>query len=406
MATKVVKRAYKYRYYPTPAQALELARTFGCTRLVWNTILDRRTRRYITEKASTSYADSNTMLTQLKKEDDYTFLNEVSSVPLQQVLRHQHKALQGFFEKRGGYPNFKSKKKDKNSAEYTRSGFRIKDGNIYLAKMREPLDIRWSRKCDLETASTITVSQDKAGRYFVSILCESVVEELPKIDKTVGIDWGVTTAITTSDGNKMTPNLAKAQKAVIKAQKNYSHKEKGSARQEKARLQLARKQAKVADIRKDWLHKVTTQLVRENQTIVVEDLNVAGMSKSVKGKGRAAKAGLNRGILSHAPAEFRELLSYKCDWYGRELVVADRWFPSSQLCSHCGYRVGKLPLRVRSWVCPECSARHDRDQNAAVNLFNVALGLRETRNARGGPVRPLDASVSVAGTVEARIPRL
>lgn len=406
MATKTIKRAYKYRFYPTPGQEAELARTFGCTRLVWNTILDRRTKRYITEKASTSYTDSSAMLTTLKQEDEYTFLNEVSSVPLQQVLRHQHKALQGFFEKRTKYPNFKSKKKSKDSAEYTRSAFRIKNGHVYLAKMKDPLDIRWSRECDLSTCKTMTVSRDKAGRYFISILCESVVETLSKNKKTVGIDWGVSTAITTSDGYKTNPDLAKAQARVKKAQKNLSRKEVGSNRREKARVRLAKRQAKVADIRQDWMHKVTTQLVRENQTIVVEDLNIKGMSKAVKGKGHAAKAGLNRGILNHAPTEMRAMLEYKCGWYGRDLVVQDRWFPSSQLCSECGCRVGKLSLNVREWVCPECGVHHDRDVNAACNLKSVALGLRETLNARGGPVRPMSRLGSEAGTGEARIPRL
>lgn len=392
MTTKTVKRAFKYRFYPTEEQATELARTFGCVRVVWNQILERRTKRYVQEKSSTSYVDSSKMLTDLKQEPEFSFLQEVSSVPLQQALRHQHASFQNFFGKRARYPKFKSRRKSKASATYSNMAFRFKDGHLYLAKMTEPLNVRWSRGLDYETCKTITISRDRAGRYFVSLLCASIIEELPAIDKTVGIDWGVTSAITTSDGFKSSPAVKAAQARVKKAQRAYSRTHKGSANREKARLKVARAHAKVSDIRSDWMHKVTTRLIRENQTVVVEDLNVSGMSRSAKGRGRKSKAGLNRGILNHAPGEMRRQLEYKAEWYGREILVADRWFPSSQICSSCGHRDGKKALGIREWTCADCGTRHDRDQNAAINLMDVAVGLTETQNARGGPVRPLEPS--------------
>lgn len=398
MATKTVKRAYKFRFYPTDEQAAELARTFGCVRVVWNQILEQRTRRYVQEKASTSYTDSSAMLTELKRSQEFEWLNEVSSVPLQQALRHQSRAFQNFFGKRAKYPRRKTRKKSRASAEYTSSAFRFKDGELYLAKMSEPLIVMWSREFNWESCKTLTVSKDSAGRYFVSLLCESEVETLPKVDKAVGIDFGVSSAITTSDGLKSSPSVSHAQKRLAKAQRRYSRTEKGSGRRERARRALARKHAKVSDIRRDWLHKITTQLIRENQVVVVEDLNVAGMTRRAAGRGRKAKSGLNRGILNHSPFEMRQLLEYKADWYGRQVIVADRWFPSSQICSACGHRDGKKPLGIREWTCSSCGTRHDRDQNAAINLMNVAVGLAETQNARGGPVRPLESSDSYSGS--------
>ncbi len=398
MATKTVKRAYKFRFYPTDEQAVELARTFGCVRVVWNQILDRRTRRYVQKKASTSYTDSSAMLTELKQDPDFVWLNEVSSVPLQQTLRHQSRAFQNFFGKRAKYPRKKTRRKSRASAEYTSSAFRFKNGELYLAKMSEPLVVMWSRDFDCETCKTVTVSKDSAGRYFVSLLCESEVETLPETEKVVGIDFGVSSAITTSDGFKSSPAVSKAQKAVKRAQRRFARTEKDSARRERARLALARKHAKVSDIRRDWLHKTTTQLIRENQTVVVEDLNARGMTRRAAGRGRRAKSGLNRGILNHAPHEMRRMLEYKADWYGRTVLVADRWFPSSQICSTCGHRDGKKPLGVRVWTCSSCGTRHDRDQNAAINLMNVAVGLAETENARGGPVRPLTSSDVYSGS--------
>lgn len=398
MATKTVKRAYKFRFYPTDEQAAELARTFGCVRVVWNQILERRTRRYVQEKVSTSYGDSSTMLTELKRQADFEWLNEVSSVPLQQALRHQSAAFQNFFGKRARYPRRKTRKKSKASAEYTSSAFRFKDGLLYLAKMREPLDVAWSRALDYESCKTVTVSRDRAGRYFVSLLCEDVIEELPRTDSIVGIDFGVTSAITTSDGLKSSPAVKRAQRKVDRAQRRLSRTEKGSGRRERARLRLARRHAKVSDIRRDWMHKITTHLIRDNQAVVVEDLNASGMTRRAHGRGRRAKASLNRGILNHAPFEMRRQLEYKADWYGREVIVADRWFPSSQICSKCGHREGKMPLGIRQWKCSSCKTIQDRDVNAAINLKNVAVGLAETQNARGGPVRPLASADAYSGS--------
>lgn len=340
------------------------------------------------------------MLTRLKKEEEFSWLNDVSSVPLQQTLRHQHAAFQGFFTKRANYPRFKNKRSN-SSATYVGKGFTFRNGRIKLAKMKDPLDIRWSRGLpEGVSPSSVTISKDKSNRYFISILVEEVIPQLPTVNKSVGIDLGVTVAVVTSEGDTFHPDLKAARRKVIKCQKNLSRKSKGSKRRNKARLKLARAHAHLADKRRDFLHKTTTTLIRENQTIVVEDLNVKGMTSSAKGtldspgKNVKQKAGLNRSILNHSFGEFRTMLEYKADWYGREVIVVDRFYPSSKVCSECGHLMTQMPLRVRLWTCPACHAEHDRDINAAKNLAAFALGHREKKNARGGPVRPMDFSSS------------
>lgn len=398
MSVTTVKRAYKYRFYPTPEQENALARTFGCVRVVWNQVLDRRTRRYRVEGAATSYADSDKMLTALKREEQFSWLREVSSVPLQQTLRHQHRAMVNFFEKRARYPRHKTRKRGKDSATYTERGFSFRDGVLRLAKMPEPLDVRWSRPLpEGAVPSTVTVSRDRAGRHFVTLLVEEAVEHLPGKEKAVGIDLGVKTWAVDSEGNRIEApsHLKRALRKVERAQRAYSRTDKGSGKRAKARKRLTRAHARVADIRTDFLHKESTRIIRENQVVVLEDLAVQAMTRSARGTvespGRrvAQKAGLNRGILNGAWGKFRSMIEYKAHWYGRQVVIADRFYPSSKTCSACGYLLDALPLKVRTWECPSCRVRHDRDHNAAVNLRDFALGQREKKNARGGPVRPL-----------------
>lgn len=401
MSTGVVKRSYRYRLYPNRVQVEQLSRTFGCVRFVWNRVLDERTRRYRVDGVSTSYADSSRMLTALKKTPEASFLNEVSSVPAQQTLRHQSAAFQAFFEGRARYPRFKRKHRGTEAAEYTRSGFKLEGTRLRLARIDGPVTVRWSRPLPGGAyPSTVTVSRDRAGRWFVSMLVETTAEPLPPVDRAVGVDLGVKTwAVVADDIDAETidlpGSLATAQRRVTRAQKRLSRTRKGSHRRAKARERLARAHARVADIRTDFLHQTSTRLVRDNQTVVVEDLAVKAMTRSTRGTVEAPghrvaqKAGLNRRMLDGAWAEFRRQLEYKTVWYGRDLVVADRWFPSSKTCSSCGYLLDKLSLSTRRWTCPGCGAVHDRDVNAARNLRAFALGLREKQNARGGPVRPL-----------------
>lgn len=382
--TQQVKRAFKYRFYPTDEQAAQLSRTFGCVRLVYNWALQMRSEAYTLHGEKISYPQTDRALTQLKKTEERAFLNEVSSVPLQQALRHLQLAYQAFFDKRAKYPKFKSRKKSRASAEYTRSAFRYRGGELFLAKMAEPLAIAWSRPLpEGVEPTTVTVSKDAAGRWFVSLLCEDTIESLPATDQTIGIDVGLTALATLSTGEKITnPRYERAdRKKLARAQRQLARKQPGSANQEKARRKVARAHARIVDRRTDHLHKLSTRLVRENQAIVIEDLTVRNMVKNHS---------LARAISDAAWTRFRGMLEYKCAWYGRQLIVIDRWFPSSKLCSACGTLQGKMPLNVREWTCP-CGTVHDRDVNAARNILAAGLavaacgdGVRPQRSTPGG----------------------
>ncbi|AGP53478.1 RNA-guided endonuclease InsQ/TnpB family protein, partial [Streptomyces rapamycinicus] len=345
-----VKRAFKYRFYPTDEQAAELSRTFGCVRLVYNKALEERTRAWYGEQRRISYVQSSAALTEWKKTEELAFLCEVSSVPLQQALRHLQTAFGNFFAKRARYPRYKSRKQSRASAEYTRSAFTWRDGTLTLAKMAGSLDIRWSRPLpEGAEPTTVTVSRDRAGRWFVSLLVEDTIAPAPATSAAVGLDAGITSLVTLSTGEKI-------------------------ANRARARVKVARVHARIADRRRDSLHKLTTRLVRENQTVVIEDLTVRNLLKNSR---------LARAISDAAWANLRMMLEYKCAWYGRELVVIDRWFPSSKLCGNCGTVREKLPLNVREWTC-DCGAVHDRDVNAARNILAAGLAA----SACGDGVRP------------------
>jgi putative transposase len=376
---KQVKRAFKYRFYPTGEQAAELSRTFGCVRLIYNKALQARSEAWTHHQERITYVQTSALLTEWKRTVELRFLSEVSSVPLQQGLRHLQAAFVNFFEGRAKYPTFKSKKKSKKAAEYTRSAFTWRDGKLTLAKMAGPLRIVWSRPLpEGSVPSTVTVSCDSAGRWFVSLLCEDpAITPLPRRDAAVGVDAGITSLVTLSTGEKVTnPKFERADRArLAKAQRELSRKQKGSANRARARTKVARVHARIADRRRDFLHKLTTRLVRENQTIVIEDLTVRNLVKNHT---------LARAISDAAWTELRNLLEYKCHWYGRELVVVDRWFPSSKTCSTCGHLVAKLPLHVREWTCASCGTVHDRDINAAKNILAAGLAV----SACGAGVRP------------------
>ncbi|SFG58902.1 putative transposase [Streptomyces mirabilis] len=374
-----MKRAFKYRFCPTDAQAAELSRTFGCVRKVYNLALAARTQAWATHQERVTYNATSAMLTAWKKTGELAYLNEVSSVPLQQALRHLQTAFTNFFGKRAKYPRFKSRKTSRRSAEYTTSAFRFRNGELRLAKMSEPLRIVWSRPLPEGTKpSTVTVSQDSAGRWFVSLLCEDPsVKPLPATGQAIGVDVGLNHLLTLSTGEKITnPRHERRDRAALaKAQRNLARKARGDgANRRKARLKAAKIHARIADRRRDTLHKLTTRLVRENQTIVIEDLTVRNMVKNHR---------LARAISDAAWSEFRSMLEYKAQWYGREVIAVDRWFPSSKLCSACGTLRDTMPLNVRTWTC-DCGVTHDRDVNAANNL--LAAGLAVT--VCGAGVRP------------------
>ncbi len=374
-----MKRAYKYRFAPTEQQEALLRRTFGCVRVVYNKALEERTTAWHRDRKSLTYADTSKLLTGWKSSEDYHWLSEVSSVPLQQALRHLHTGFSNFWNKRSGYPRFK-KRTHRQSASFTQYAFRwnAAASELKLAKTAEPLAIAWSRPIpEGSVPTTVTVSLDTAGRWFVSILVEESIADLEPTSTSVGIDLGAKDLAVLSTGEKIAPaRMTRTERFLLRrAQKAVARRVKGSKNREKALREVARIHAAVVDRRRDQLHQLSTRLVRENQTIVIEDLAVQPMMAA--GRGRH-KAGLNAAIAQASMAELRSMLEYKCAWYGRELVVIDRWFPSTQLCSSCSAQTGPrgfASLRTRVWTCGSCGAAHDRDVNAANNVLAAGLAV-------------------------------
>jgi putative transposase len=389
------KRAYKYRFYPTLEQVTVLARTFGSARFIYNWALNLRTDAYYQRQERISYADTSAALTILKREPETAWLNDVSSVPPQQALRHLDRAFRNFFEGRAKYPTFK-KKRERQAAEYTSSAFRWDSDKrtLTLAKMDTPLDIRWSRAF-MGHPTTVTVTRDPAGRYFVSFLVEEEVTTLPPSGAVIGLDMGISAPVTLSTGEKITTpkHFAHSRRRLKAAQKALARKQQGSKNREKARQQVARAHAKIADQRLDGLHKLSTRLIRENQTVCVETLAVQHLVRTHR---------LASAISDASWSELVRQLEYKAAWYGRTLVKIDKWYPSTKRCSDCGHMLDSLPLVVRRWTCPACGISHDRDVNAAKNVLAVGL----TVNACGEAIRPGRAMSASARSNEAGIPRL
>ncbi|MGZ2742997.1 RNA-guided endonuclease InsQ/TnpB family protein [Burkholderia stagnalis] len=373
-----IKRAYRFRFYPTPEQAAMLARTFGCARFVYNHMLRMRTDAWHQRQERVGYHETSAALTALKKTPEHGWLNEVSSVPLQQALRHLQTAFANFFAKRAKYPNFR-RKDGAQSAEYTASAFRWDGTSLKLAKMEAPLAIRWSHRIPSGAkVTTVTVSKDTAGRYHVSLLCDDVVCAKSAATGEVGIDLGLTDFVVLSTGEKIAaPNAFRKNEArLAKLQRRLARKQKGSANRRKARLKVARMQARTADSRRDFLHKLSTRLINENQVIAIESLAVSHMLKNRR---------LAKSISDAGWSEFVRQLTYKARWYGRTLIGIDRWYPSSKRCAECGHTVASLPLKVRAWDCPGCGISHDRDINAARNVLAAGLAV----SAHGESVSPM-----------------
>ncbi len=355
-------RGFKYRFYPTVEQKIQLAQTFGCTRFVYNWALALRTDSYYQENKSLSYQDTSNALTKLKKEPDKSWLKDVSSVPLQQGLRHLNTAFKNFFAGRAKYPRFK-KKNNRQSIAYAASAFKWQDGQLTLAKMSQPLKIKWSRYFSGEPIS-ITISKDPSGRYFVSFLVGEELEQWEKKEEKIGIDLGIKDVIVTSKGfGSGNPKYLRKYEARLKTlQRRLARKQKGSNNRHKARLKVAKLHAKIADCRQDFLHKLSTKLVRENQSIFTETLAVKNMMANHK---------LAKAIADCGWGEFLRQLQYKCQWHDRTLGAIDRFFPSSKRCFQCGHVLHKLPLEIREWQCPNCQNVNLRDYNAALNILAV-----------------------------------
>jgi putative transposase len=303
----------------------------------------------------------------------------LSSVPLQQALRHQQAAFSGFFAGRSRCPRYKSRT-GRQCAEYTRSGFRYRDGRLFLAKMSTPLAFAWSWP-DVDPASvdptTVTVSRDPCGRWYVSFAVEvPAPAPLPPAGAIVGVDLGVKDFAVTSDGQKIhnPRSLARRERSLARYQRRLARCQQGSANRARARAKVARAHRKVRASRTDFLHRTSARLVRDHDVIVIEDLNVRGMVRNRP---------LAKAISDCGWGSFRRLLEYKAAWAGRQLIVIDRFYPSSKTCSECGHQLAELSLSTRAWQCPSCGTRHDRDVNAAKNI--LAAGLAVT--ACGADVR-------------------
>ncbi|NYH18849.1 RNA-guided endonuclease TnpB family protein [Paraburkholderia bryophila] len=364
-----VKRAFRFRFYPTAAQEQLFAQHFGCVRFVYNHVLARRQQRY-KDGLKSNYGDDAAALTALKRSLEFVWLRDVSIVALQTSLRHLDTAYRNFIARRAGFPRFK-RKQAAQSYSLMRNGFILRDGKLTLAKMKAPLDVRWSRGLP-GAPSSLTVSRDAAGRYFVSLLCEDDVAPHSATDNVVGADLGLTTFLTFSDDRApvQPPKfLAELLHRVRRLSRVLSRRQTGAKNRNKARQRLARLHARIADTRKDFLHKLSTQLIRENQAVFMKDLCIKGMMRS----------NLARSIGDAAWGELLRQLAYKAAWYGRTFWQAARFFASSKTCHACGFKLASLPLSTREWTCPECGEIHDRDKNAARNL--LAAGLLATRTA-------------------------
>jgi putative transposase len=385
-----MKARYQYRFYPTEQQRQSLAQLFGCVRVVWNDALA------LCKQSETLPSNGDlqkVVITQAKKTETRAWLSEVSNIPLQQSVADLGIAYKNFFEsvtgkrkgKPVGTPRFK-KKGGRQSARFRRGGFSIKGEEVYLAKIGTVQPI-WSRRLP-SAPSSVTVLKDAAGRYFLSFVVEIVPETVPAINPSIGIDLGLKTFAVLSTGERVSsPNYAKLDKRIRRKQRQLARQVKGSKRREITRRQIAKLHHQIADTRKKSLHKLSTRVVTENQGIALEDLNVSSLVKNRR---------LSRAISLQGWREFRVLCEAKSEKLGREFVVINRWEPTSQVCSGCGYRWGKLDLSVRAVVCLNCGAEHDRDENAAKNIEMVGMGHRHDLKWTGSDCE----TTSVAGCCE------
>jgi putative transposase len=380
--THEIKRTYRYRLYPNEAQKQELARTFGCSRWVYNWALETKTKAYYQDEASLSFTDLSSRLTSKKKEEETEWLSEVSAVTLQQSLRNLNQAFTGFFEGRAEYPSFKSKRGDQ-TARYVGTAFDIREDTsmrsggkrkLRLSKMPGLINIRWSRELPSEPSSC-TVTKNPAGQYHVCFVCTEEIDPLPRVngedgDLTfVGVDLGIESLAVLSTGEKVgNPRWFENEyKRLRREQQKLSRKEKKgpngpSNNWERQRQRVAKVHQRIQDRRKDFIEKLTTRLVENFDVIVVENLSVKNMQQNGK---------LARHITQAGWSQIVRRLRDKCKWYGRTLVIADKWFPSTKRCSACGHIGESKPLDVREWTCSECGSHHDRDVNAAKNLSRV-----------------------------------
>ncbi|KAF3884284.1 RNA-guided endonuclease InsQ/TnpB family protein [Tolypothrix campylonemoides VB511288_2] len=382
-----MKARYQFRFYPTDQQQQLLAQLFGCVRVVWNDALAICKQ---SEKLPSNNDLQKLVITQAKKTEKRSWLSDVSNIPLQQSVADLGVAYKNFFDslkgkrkgKKVGSPKFK-KKTARQSARFRIGGFSIKGDKVYLAKIGNIKPIL-SRNLP-STPSSVTVIKDCANRYFLSFVVEVEPVQSDAKNQSIGIDLGIKTFAVMSNGEKaISPDYSKKDRKIRNLQRQLARQQKGSKRRERTRLRIAKKHNKQADTRQDFLHKLSTKVVSENQTIILEDLNVSGMVKNRQ---------LARVISLQGWREFRVFCEAKAEKLNRDFRVINRWEPTSQTCSCCGYRWGKIDLSVRSVLCLSCRTEQDRDENAAKNIEMVGMGHRHDLKRTGSDCQTTSVAI-------------
>ena len=383
---------YRYRLYPNKEQTIYLSKLFGCCRLVYNYFLNEKQTQYKETKSSDNYNTQQFKLTKLRKTEEYSFLNEMPLQVLQASLRNMHTAFDRFYKHKGGYPNHKSKR-DKQAFRMPQ-GFKLQDNKLYVPKLKSGIKCVVSKELIGEPCFA-TVTKSKSGKYFVSITVkQDNYVTYPHTNKSVGLDLGIKDLVITSDGVKY-PRLKKQIKQLKRKlkhnQRHLSRKIHGSKRYEKQVFKCNRIYEKITNVKTDYIHKITTELVKSYDIIKVEDLNIKGMVKNHK---------LAEVINECNWGEFVRMLQYKCNWNNKQLVKVDRFYPSSQLCSECGCKNTKVKnLAIRQWTCECCGSEHDRDINAAINILRYN-SVRNTEYSRGGVNKPNGTTCSTSDCLD------